>query len=481
MQVPFIGPSYQLRSLNVDAQRSINLYPELVESQDGKNTYSLVGTPGIEVFCNLPNFPIRGHHDCLGRLFVVAGNGLYEVFEDGTFIQRGTLLTASYYVGMDDNGLQLCIVDGDNEYIFTLADNTFVVNPAGDNFFGSNTVSFIDGYFVFVEPASNKFFLSALNDGTSISDLDVAEKEGNSDFIVHAKNDHRQLYVFGTQTTEPWYDQGSTSSSAVTFPFAPIPGVFIESGLAAAFSLVKHDNALMYLGQDARGSGIVYRMQGFAPMRVSTHAIEKIIQSWGDLSSAVAYSYQEEGHTFYCLNSPQGKTTVCYDSATEQWHERQFNNPGDGTYTRHRANFYSFIFNKHIMGDWQNGSLYLSSLDTYTDSGRGIHRIRISPHLFNDLKQLFFKFFQVDMEAGVGTDGTNQGNNPQMMMSYSNDGGHTYIGERWVSMGRIGKTKARAFWNKCGSARDRVWKIKITDPVKVVLIDAKIEASEGRS
>lgn len=561
MQIQFIGPSYELSSLNIDAQRSINLFLEKKEVGDSKGEpteeFSLLGTPGLKQFVMLPTFPVRGQWVALDNLYAVAGNTLYQIFSNGSYRSLGTLLTSTYYVGMFDNGLQLCVVDGANEYIYDLnsvatgsgaqititttagaitgaslggsggsgypanstfnlsvvggggqfgvvnvssssaggvsavngvkfaggtgyvdtvnagtSTNTFFANPGGSDFNGANTGCFIDGYFVFPQPASNKFYLSGLYDGTSLSGLDVAEKEGSSDFIRTVVNIHRQLFILGEFTTEPWYDAGTA-----VFPLAPIQGIFVETGCAAIFSVVKMDNTIVWLGKDRNGDGIVYRMQGYTPIRISTHGIEKIIKSWGDLQSAIAYSYTDGGHSFYVLSHPSGNTTISYDSASMQWHERAWADPITGRMQRHRGSTYSNAFSQHIVGDWETGALYTMDTSIYTDAGNAIQRVRISPHGDNDLERVFYSYFQVDMETGVGADGGGQGETPQIMMQYSNDGGHTWSAERWRSFGAIGKKKSRAYWNKCGQARDRVWKIMISDPVKVALIGAKVKAS----
>ena len=477
--IPFIGPSYVSRSLNVDAQRSINLFPELVESKDGKNDWYLLGTPGLKAFVSLPQTPIRCMYQCLGRCFAVAGNGLYEIFEDGTNVLQGTLLTAAGYVGVSDNSLQVTFVDGPNQYNFTLRNNFFKVNPNGANFQGANTTTFLDGYTVFPKPNSAEFFITDQFAAGSLNDLDFATKEGASDFISTIVNLHRQLVILGTQTSEIWYDQG-TDANNVQFPLAPIEGIFIECGCAAPFTAQKIDTTLMWLGRDARGQGIVYALNGAVPMRVSTHPIENIIQEMGDLSEFIAYTYQEEGHSFYVLNNPNASTTLVYDATSKLWHERQFVNARTGLATRHRANFYAFAFSKHLMGDWENGTVYESNLDFLDDAGAAIHRTRTAPHISDALRRTFYDFFQVDVEAGVGLDGSGQGIAPQMMMRYSDDGAHTWSPERWVSIGAIGKFKSRAYWNRLGQGRDRVFQIKITDPVKVVLIDAKVGATNGR-
>lgn len=460
----------------MDSQRSINLYPEKVESADGKdgNQWCLVGAPGLAEFTQLPSSPIRGMYVALGRLFVVAGNNLYEVFNNGQYSVLGTIYTNACYVGMADNGIQLGIVDGLHEYILTFSTNAFQADPAGATFLGSAVIAFLDGYFVFAKPQSNEFFISALNDGTAIDGLDVAQKEGASDNIVSVLNLHRQLHIFGESTTEVWYNSGSND-----FPLAPIQGVYIETGSAAAFALQKVDNTAIWVGKDPRGQGIVYRLQGYSPVRISTHAIEKLIQSMGDLGNLIAYTYQEEGHSFYVLNAPGASTTLVYDSTTGEWHERQYH--GTDGLTRHRASFYAFAFNLHLMGDWQNGMIYISSLDIYDYNGAPRRCIRRAPHLSNNMDRVFYDFFQVDMETGVGLDGSGQGTDPQMLLRYSNDGGHTFGQERRKSIGKIGEYKARAYWNQLGQARDRVFEVEIADPVKVVLVGAKIGATGGKS
>jgi len=79
---------------------------------------------------------------------------------------------------------------------------------------------------------------------------------------------------------------------------------------------------------------------------------------------------------------------------------------------------------------------------------------------------------------GVGLS-VGQGDNPQIMMQVSKDGGHTYGVERWTTMGAIGAYKARANWHRLGLARDWVFKLRITDPVKTVIISAVFEGEES--
>ena len=72
------------------------------------------------------------------------------------------------------------------------------------------------------------------------------------------------------------------------------------------------------------------------------------------------------------------------------------------------------------------------------------------------------------------------GANPQLMLRWSDDGGHTWSNERWTSMGRIGEYGHRTIWRRLGMTlklRDRVYEVSGTDPVKVAIVGAELHAS----
>ncbi len=137
MKFPFVGPSYQYRSLNFDAQRSVNQYPIKSEQSDSKAMTALVGTPGKKLFSTLALARCRGARKAQGRVFFVYGAGLFEVFSDGTNSKLGSLLTDAGFVSMSDNGSQVIMVDGANGYLFVLASSA---NTITNGTFASDTV-----------------------------------------------------------------------------------------------------------------------------------------------------------------------------------------------------------------------------------------------------------------------------------------------------------------------------------------------------
>jgi hypothetical protein len=289
---------------------------------------------------------------------------------------------------------------------------------------------------------------------------------------VSILSNFREIWVFGSNSIEVWYNTG-----AADFPLQRIQGAFNELGCAAAFSVAKMDNGVFWLGQDARGQGIVYRANGYQGQRISTHAVEWQIQQYGDISGAIAYTYQQDGHSFYVLTFPSANATWVYDIATSAWHERA--GWESSQFTRHRSNCQMSFSNEIVVGDFENGKVYAFDLDVYADDGqiqRWLRSWRALPTGQNNLKRTAHHAMQLDCQSGVGLT-TGQGSNPQVMLRWSDDGGHTWSNEHWSSMGGIGQYYYRVFWRRLGMTlklRDRVYEISGTDPVKITIMGAEL-------
>ena len=315
MKTPILGSSYVARSINAADNRMVNLFSEAVP-EGGKEAGFLQRCPGLKLLATIGSGPIRGlwtFSSDASVAFVVSGAELYKI----TTTYAPTLLGTIYGTGpvsIADNGTQLFIAANGPSYIYNNATNVFGQITDRD-FPGAVTVGYIDGYFVFNQPNSQLIWVTSLLDGTTIDPLEFASAEGSPDGVVGIMVDHREVWVFGTNSIEVWYDSGD-----VDFPLQRIQGAFNEIGCAAAYSIAKLDNGLFWLGADARGQGIVYRANGYTGTRISTHAVEWQIQQYGTLSDAIGYTYQQDVHAFYVLVFPSANTTWVYDVATQAWH-----------------------------------------------------------------------------------------------------------------------------------------------------------------
>lgn len=497
MKTPILGAFYVARSINAANSRCVNLYPEIVQ-EGGKEPAFLTRCPGLKPITftvggspatALDAGPIRALWTYGGYLYVVTSQALSTIPYPETKLWKvdanyvATLIgTVSTDVGtgpvsIADNGNQMFLAFGDaagTSYIYNATTSAFaqITDP---DFPGASSVGFIDGYFVFAQPNSQKLWVTALLDGTSIDPLDFASAEGAPDDIVSVLVDHREIWVFGAKSTEVWYNAGGPD-----FPLERIAGAFNELGCIARYSPVKLSNIVFWLGTNDQGQGIVYRTNGYRGVRISTHAIEREIQSYSVISDAIGSSYQQDGHLFYMLTFPTVGKTWVYDLTTQLWHERAA--WVNGAYTRHRANCVVNFNGTILVGDYQNGKVYEYSLTTYDDDGapqRWLRSWRALPVGDNTLKRTAHHNLQLDCEAGVGLV-TGQGSDPQVMLRWSDDGGHTWSNEYWRSMGPIGETGKRVIWRKLGMTlklRDRVYEISGSDPVKIAINGAELAAS----
>jgi hypothetical protein len=65
------------------------------------------------------------------------------------------------------------------------------------------------------------------------------------------------------------------------------------------------------------------------------------------------------------------------------------------------------------------------------------------------------------------------------MLRWSNDGGSTWSNEHWKSIGKQGKYKNRVIWRRLGLARDRIYEVVVTDPIKAVIVSANLVGEAG--
>jgi len=392
----------------------------------------------------------------------------------------------------------------------------FSVLPSSDGAFsGGNTIDIVDNYFVYNDPGTQEWgasdLLSPLSSSTS-----YALKDAAPDDLVALIVDHREVYLMGEASSEVWTDVG-----AVPFPFQRIPGTSTQHGIGAQFSLSRLGNSFAYVSQNSRGQAQIMQMNGYIPQRISTHAVENTLTNQ-NISDAIAWTYQLEGHEVYVVSFPSLELTWAYDATTQMWHKWLYWST-EGAYQRHRGNCNALFQGMVLVGDYSNGKIYMLDRTNYTDDGQIIRRIRRAPHLVTDFQRQYFDELQIQFQPGVGTTGLSTQvysnteiyigstyyisasglltippdafyilgdqiaqnspttTNPQAMLRWSNDGGSTWSREYWVSIGQLGKYRNRAIWRRLGTARDRIYEVAISDPVNAVIVSANLKASQGEN
>jgi hypothetical protein len=298
----------------------------------------------------------------------------------------------------------------------------------------------------------------------------VVSAEGSPDVVTAIDSVNNYLYVLGPESLEVFYDNGTSPGD-----YQRVPGGCCNIGTIAPYSVKNNGSNLLWLGSSGQGHGQVWMTNSLIPQKVSTNAIDHMIESLPRIDDAVGFCYLQEGHDFYMLSFPTGNLTLCYDITAQEWHERCFYNRVTGKNERHKSWVGCFAFGTNFVGDFDSGAICTFDLDTYTDNGEIIRRVRTGGHIHSDRKRLFFREFEIDIERGVGLTGTGQGIDPQGFLSWSDDGGRTWSNEYWGSFGKIGEYLTRMHWHRLGMSRDRVFRFVMSDPVKAIIIDARAD------
>jgi len=380
---------------------------------------------------------------------------------------------------MTSSPQQMLIASVGQCYVLDLLSNVLTPVPVTNFNQLISQVEYCDGFFIALGANSQQVYASAPLDATTWPGSSTAIVSVFSDNIIAMRVDHRQLWLFGRKASVVYYDSGNTP-----FPFDVVPGGFVEQGIIAMNSTIKLDNSVFWVGGDERGNLMAWRASGYTPTRVSNHAVENAWQNFSTAVDARAYSYQDRGHSFWVIYFPTANQTWVYDVATGSWHNRGFLN-SNGTIDAHHSQNHSFIFGKHLVGDWNSGRIYDMSIAYYNDlDGFPIKRIRRAPHISRENEWIFHQSLQVDLESGLGPeppllDGQGNPVAPQVMIRWSDDGGHVWSNEHDVGAGQAGQYKFRAILRRLGRSRDRVYEISTTDAIPWRLVNAYLKADAG--
>lgn len=393
----------------------------------------------------------------------------------------GLTLTLTFGTGTGSTG-NYVINNSQTVTSRTLYALNFSELPATDGAFeGASSVDIVDNYFVYNRPHTQQWASSDVLSPITYG-LAFASKFTGPDDLVSLIVDHGQIYLLGEKTSEVWADTGT-----FPFPFQRIPGASSQHGIAAEFSMARFGNSFAYVSRNDRGQAVIVQMNGYFPQRISTHAVENTLVNQ-NISDAVAYTYQLEGHECYVVSFPTLELTWVYDGSTQMWHKWLWCD-NQNNFKRHRSNCSAFFQGLVLVGDWENGQIYKLDPENYTDNGQNIRRVRRCPHLVTDFQRQYFEELQIQFQPGVGLQGITspplnletEGADPQAMLRWSNDGGSTWSNEHWAGIGKVGKYQNRIIWRRLGWARDRIYEVVVTDPVKAVIISANLKASVGEN
>lgn len=471
MRIPLLGGSYEGISTNTSSQECINFYyepPAPGESHLG----ALLPVHGTTLFATLANTgDIRGglYNPIDNLLYVVSDDDFYEITSGASATDRGDLSSTSglVYMALNPSNGEILIVDGTEARMFDVDTNTFSTVSDADFPDTANQVAFLNGYMIVNVPTTpGRFQWSNLNAASTYTSTDFSTATSLESIIKGIIEDKGILYFLGDVNGELWYNSGS---SAVFERFEKI-----NYGIVSKDTLRKFDNSVAWLARTKHGELHVVRSgQGFQPEIISTPELNRKWQELSTVNDALAYVYQLDGHEFYVLSFPTANKTWAYDASTKMWAQRSSAfSSSNSTFDGVSCAVFCTEWGGHIFGSYAStGKLWSPSTSTYTWDSTNMERRVTGPLISTDNEaQLRFSEVQIDIEEGVAT-GAESGNDGQLTLYYSKNGGHTYSTGTQLSLGVGSSTGYATRLVKRKLGKGRLWNFKIyTDTPRKIIV-----------
>ena len=317
---------------------------------------------------------------------------------------------------------------------------------------------------------------ATLCNNANIDPLDFGTAEINPDKIVSGHVNHNELFILGQETIEIFKNIGGSG-----FPFQRIQGANIQKGCYAKFSPVEFDNTFLFVGGGKNERAAIWRIvSSQSADKISTDAIDLAIQRFSEEEISKSFSFTFSiagqfiaGFTFESTNIES--VTFCFNATSQKWFELR-----SGLSGRWRVNSIINVYGKLLCGDSEDGRIgYLD--DVFEEYGETIFRERTAQPFIIDGNSQYWPELELTMETGVGLT-TGQGDDPQIRMSFSDNGGRTFSSERSRSFGKIGEYNKRPIWRRNGRVPShRVVRFTESDPVlcNLIRLDGEIEQGYG--
>lgn len=458
-----VGDSFISKATDLSIQRTKNMIA--VPSPNSlTDTAALYSMPGLKLWSTgTAGQYDRGIHIRLfkGKAYKVSGTGLYSFDSAGVQTLVGSI-GGGDLVSMEDNGTVLVIVAGGTAYEYdgtTLSTLTLSFSPV--------QIAFLNSKFIML--ASDQLVYVANVGATTFDPVNSFKAESLPDELIGIKVFNQLLFNFGSETVEPWEDVGAGNP-----PLARANGAIIESvGLANKDAVCETSDALYFLGYDK----IPYRVVNFQAQKLTTQnpGIAELFAGYNK-DTASLECVDIYGQYTIIFQFPTDKKVWAFVQETNLWHELDHGLHSElwkGKTARR-------LFDKTLVGDRENGDIYELDTETYQNDSVAMVRERVfrpmAGETVGSIRALIqMKMIQFAVETGVGVSDSN----PQMMVSYSTDGGRSFGNERWLSLGEEGDYQELIEDYSNAKFKDLAVKIRYTGNTRFSLYDAAIYLRES--
>lgn len=395
------------------------------------------------------------------KAWKVSGSKLYSFTSSGVQTEEATI-NGGGLVSMSDNGNVLLIVSGGVAYSYdgtTMTTLSLTFTPL--------QVAYLNSQFILLASDSTIYIGDV---GTTVfQSINSFRAESSSDDMVGIRVFNQFLFNFGSRTVEPWENTGVGNP-----PFERMNGAIIESvGLANRNAITETLDALYFLGSDK----IPYRVVNFQAQKLTDNnsGIAELFSTYNK-DTAFCQSFGLFGQDVVLYFFPTDGRVWGVAQETGLWFELDYGLNG-GLY---KGQTISRLFDKHLIGDRENGNIYELDTETYQNNGTPTVRERVFRPMAGETvgaprEYLKMRLIQFALETGIGVDD----DSPQVMVSFSTNGGRSFGSERWLSLGENGDYLETVETYTGQKFKDLTVKVRYTGNTRFSLYDAAIYVREA--
>ena len=419
----------------------------------GKALYAIYAAPGLtrwDVGVDGIGTPYTGSTQGLitlsaTQLITVIGGSVVQFGTGGYGTSIGSVGDANPVIMSRNNAAtpQVAIITQSGGYYLLAGGSLSQPDLAGQGIPTPNSVAYLNGYYIFGIP-DGRMFQSNFEDGTTVSALAFAYANAFPDKLVRTFVHFGMLYAFCSTHLEVWQDAGTTP-----FAFSPVYQN-IELGCMSGYSIASTAKGLLWVDHEGR----VQFGRDMNAQRVSTHTVERAISALSITDKQALYGCIVTffGHECYALSSSQW--TWILDLQMGRWTERKSYGQNNWIVSM------SCLFNgQYILASNSAGKLYYLDETNYTEDGQPLLFEAWCKNVHAFPNGMVIDQLSMDIISGVGN---SNDPNPLMSVDYSDDGGHTFKGERIIDLGAAGQFSGKVSLNQWGrvSHKGRVFRIR---------------------
>jgi hypothetical protein len=327
-----------------------------------------------------------------------------------------------------------------------------------------NSVAGQAGYMFFSEGAG--FIWATGLNSTTVSTSASTRAQKRSGGLLRVIPFRDELFAFGPSGCEVYRDAAAT-------PFPYEFHVFIPRGIAGTHAVAGEaegwSNELIWVGDD----GIVYQLDGYTPVPVSTDDVSRIISRAlrdGEGSDLEASVHMEGLFPIWKLTNP-GVWTWEYNVATKNWNERtSYGTTDQRVATSYRA------FDRWVQGDRTTGLIFEVDETYFQEGGDPLifHLRSGAAASFPSREEVERIDLDFTAATGISTGLIPIQTDPVVTAAWSLDGGYNFRSAVTRPLGKQGEGNKRVkiLRGPATGPKGMVLDLQVADPVHVGFMGA---------